>query len=94
MQILSLFEQLFASTLSRLLEPEVSHHAVSTTDYQAPQLSKAKSMIDQNSSEKLLHEMFTVIFAELARYSHILQLKPGIDWTIYVQQRSRFIEAL
>jgi hypothetical protein len=43
-------------------------------------LSRAKSMINLNSSELLLGDMFQVIFAEFGRYEKILRIKPGVDW--------------
>ena len=38
--------------------------------------------------------MFQVLFSEFARYSTILTLKHGIDWTTYAQQRSRLMDVL
>jgi len=58
-------------------------------------LSRAKSIINHNSSELLLGDIFQVIFAEFARYERdilqvifaefaryerILRMKPGVDW--------------
>jgi hypothetical protein len=48
-------------------------------------LARAKSVINHNSSELLLGEMFQVIFAEFTRYTSILKIKPGVDWQIYAQ---------
>lgn len=52
-------------------------------------MTRAKSLINKNSSEMLLQTMFDVIFEEMSRYAAILKQKPGIDWTVYAQQRTK-----
>jgi hypothetical protein len=75
-KVLSMLEYLFASTVTRLIESDIGK----SVSVSSMMLSRAKSIINHNSSELLLGDIFQVIFAEFARYERILRMKPGVDW--------------
>lgn len=54
----------------------------------APVLQKAKSVIDENASEKLLGQAFDIIFKEFERYMGIMRRYKGADWSVYVRKRN------
>jgi hypothetical protein len=82
-KILSLLEQVFALTVARLVVPDIDKSL--RIQGQPAKMTRAKSLINKNSSETLLQTMFDVIFEEMHRYTSILKQKPGIDWTVYAQ---------
>merc|ERR1711907_148005 len=55
----------------------------------APQLMKAKSVLDENDSETLLGQAFEVIFKEFERYIQMMNSFKGIDWGVYVRMRNQ-----
>lgn len=81
-EILSLFELLFSSSITRLIQSDVGV-ALRLSSGSPAQLNRAKSVVNQNKSDLLIGEMFEVVFYELTRYLNILQIQKGVDWTIY-----------
>lgn len=71
--MLTLFELLFSTSITRLLE---SDFGVALRLNEAPKslLNKAKSVVNHNKSEALLGDMFEVVFKEMTRYLNILQI--------------------
>jgi hypothetical protein len=55
----------------------------------SPTLQKAKSVIDENASEKLFGQAFDIIFKELERYMTSLKHFKGADWSVYVRMRNQ-----
>jgi len=89
--LLELFEQLFLAVAGRIVEPDFGDSMklkAARGAGQAPQLQKAKSVIDENVSEQLLGQAFEVIFKEIEKYSETLLKFKGIDWRSYVDHRN------
>ena len=85
-----MFEQILLITLSRILKPDVgSQIKVGASDSgasnsgQGPSLIMAKSLVDENVSEKLVHQAIDIIFYEFDRYNKIISMFGGIDWFTY-----------
>lgn len=90
--VLDMFEQLFLTVAGRIVEPDfggdlqLQKPAGSGT---APQLQKAKSVIDENVSEQLLAQAFDTIFKELRRYLIMMSGFQGVNWSVYVRMRNQ-----
>lgn len=89
--ILDLFEHLFLAVAGRIVEPDFGGalRLKSSGGGAAPQLQKAKSVIDENASETLLGQAFEVIFREIERYLKIINGFKGVDWGMYVRMRNK-----
>lgn len=89
--VLELFEQLFLAVAGRIVEPDFGGalKLKSTGSGALPQLQKAKSVVDENVSEKLLGQAFEVIFKEFERYINIMSGFQGVDWSVYVRMRNQ-----
>lgn len=89
--VLELFEHLFLAVAGRIVEPDFGGalRLKSSGGAAAPQLQKAKSVIDENASETLLGQAFEVIFREIERYLKIISGFKGVDWGMYVRMRNK-----
>jgi hypothetical protein len=89
--VLELFEHLFLTVAGRIVEPDFCDDLKlkSSGGTAAPQLQKAKSVIDENASETLLGQAFEVVFREIERYLKIISGFKGVDWGMYVQMRNK-----
>jgi len=89
--VLELFEHLFLTVAGRIVEPDFGDDLKlkASGGTAAPQLQKAKSVIDENASETLLGQAFEVVFREIERYLKIISGFQGVDWGMYVRMRNK-----
>jgi hypothetical protein len=90
--VLGLFEQLFLTVAGRIVEPDFGGDLQlqkAAGSGAAPQLQKAKSVIDESVSEQLLAQAFDSIFRELRRYITMMSGFQGVNWSAYVRMRNQ-----
>lgn len=81
--LIETFEQIFLSSLSRIVEVDSEDDRKLVKGSSGPGLLKAKSIINANVSEMLMSQAFNVIFKEINNCNKSLSEYKGVDWSFY-----------
>jgi len=89
-ELLLTFENLFLNVVSRIVSNDLGDKVnVKVKGTAIPQIERAKSIVDSNTSEHFLGSAFEVLFKELDRYVAIMGMFEGIDWATYCNVKNK-----
>lgn len=88
--VIDTFEQLFYTVTGRVVMKDERDEIIKRQGKSSlPALQKARSLIDDDTSEILLGQAFDIIFKEFNRYINIMLGFEGVDWGTYVRKRNQ-----
>jgi hypothetical protein len=91
--VIDLFEHIFLLAVGRVVKSDTGANMSSKkAGSSVPALEKATSIINEQVSETLIGQSFSIIFSEFSRYISIMKSFSGIDWTTYVNMRNKLLK--
>lgn len=81
----------YMSVLARVIESD-SGENMKISANAITGIARAKSVLNKKTVSPLIEKVFEIIFIEVNRYLDILSKVKGIDWSIYLRNRTSLVE--